>query len=172
MNVRALVMSYAVLAAAVSAATVASAGDDWPQWRGPERTGLSKETGLLQQWPAGGPPVQWTTGGLGNGYGGVSVSGDRVFVQGAQSGQSAVSALNRADGKVVWNKILGRSLFNDRGSGPRGTPTVDGDRMYVLTENGGLVCLLVKDGSVVWQRNILADFKAPNIPWLISESPL
>jgi outer membrane protein assembly factor BamB len=83
-----------------------------------------------------------------------------------------VSSLNRADGKPVWSKILGPTASDDRGPGPRGTPTVDGDRVYVLTESGDLACLRSQDGSALWQRNILKDFGARNIPWLISESPL
>jgi outer membrane protein assembly factor BamB len=81
-----------------------------------------------------------------------------------------VSALNRSDGKGLWSKALGPGLENDRGSGPRGTPTVDGDRLYVLTENGDLACMK-HDGTMVWQRNILKDFSARNPGWLISASP-
>lgn len=145
---------------------------DWPQWRGPDRTGLSKETSLLKQWPAGGPRVVWTANGMGAGYGSVAVAGDRVYVQGMRNSESVVQALNRADGKVTWARTLGRAGDNDRGPGPRGTPTVDGDRLYALSENGDLAALRVQDGSVLWQRNILRDFSGRNIPWLISESPL
>jgi outer membrane protein assembly factor BamB len=147
------------------------AASDWPQWQGPDRTRISKETGLLKEWPASGPPVVWTATGLGSGFGSMAVAGDRVFVQGARGRNSVVIALNRADGKEVWSKALGASETNDKGPGPRGTPTVDGDRLYVLTENGDLACLKT-DGTVVWQRNILRDFRGPQLRWLISESPL
>jgi len=109
---------------------------------------------------------------LGAGYGSVAIRGDRVWVQGMRNRQSVVSALSRADGKVVWVRVIGPAGENDRGSGPRGTPTVDGDRLYALTESGDLACLRVADGSVVWQRNILKDFNGHNIGWLLSESPL
>ena len=145
---------------------------DWPQWQGPDRNGLSKETGLLQQWPASGPPLAWTVSTLGGGYGSVAIKSDRIFVQGAKGGQSIVYALNRADGRSLWSKALGSAGTNDRGSGPRGTPTIDGDRVYVLTENGQLACLKAADGAEVWQRNILKEFNGRQIPWLISESPL
>jgi outer membrane protein assembly factor BamB len=147
---------------------------DWPQWHGPDRTGLSKETGLLQHWPASGPPVAWSVSGLGAGYGSLAVKGDRIFVQALHAAErtSTVSSLNRADGKLVWRKSIGRSGYNDRGPGPRGTPTLDGDRLYALTENGDLACLAAADGAIRWQRNILADFSGRQIPWLISESPL
>ena len=144
---------------------------DWPQWQGPDRTRLSKETGLLKEWPASGPPLVWTANGVGSGYGSMAVAGDRVFLQGIRGRDSVVIALNRADGKEVWSKALGRSETNDRGPGPRGTPTVDADRLYVLTENGDLACLKI-DGTAVWQRNILRDFSGRQLRWLISESPL
>ena len=144
---------------------------DWPQWQGPDRTRISKETGLLKEWPAAGPAVVWTATGLGSGYGSMAVAGDRVFVQGTRKRDSVVIALNRADGKEVWSKALGSSESNDRGSGPRGTPTVDSDRLYILTENGDLACLKI-DGTEVWRRNILRDFRGSQLQWLISESPL
>jgi outer membrane protein assembly factor BamB len=149
-----------------------SAAVDWPQWRGAARSGLSTETGLLRQWPAAGPRRLWSSSNLGNGFGSIAVRGDRIFVQGARNGQSSVAALNRADGKQVWVRGLGPAGDNDRGPGPRSTPTVDGDRLYVLTESGDLACLRIQDGTVVWQRNILKEFGARNISWLISESPL
>ena len=149
-----------------------AAGLDWPQWRGPERNGISRETGLASQWPASGPPVVWSATNVGAGYGSMAVSGARVLVQGLRNNESVVTSLNRADGRVVWTRAVGPSRNNDQGPGPRGTPTVDGDRLYVLTESGDLAALRTQDGSVLWERNILKDFGARNIPWLISESPL
>ena len=163
-----------ILAAALttSAAGQTSPGGDWPQWHGPDRTNVSKESGLARQWPAAGPPMAWSVGGVGAGYGTVAIKDDRIFVQGSAGGRSVVYALSRADGKGLWSKALGPAGRNDRGSGPRSTPTVDGDRVYVLTENGDLACLKSQDGSAVWQRNVLKDFGGRNINWLLSESPL
>jgi outer membrane protein assembly factor BamB len=149
-----------------------AAPGDWPQWQGPDRNGLSKEVGLLKEWPASGPPLVWTALNLGTGYGSIAIKGDRIFVQGSNGKQSIVHSLNRADGKNVWSKALGAAGSNGQGSGPRGTPTVDGDRLYVLTENGDLWCLKALDGTSVWQRNILKDFNGRNVQWLLSESPL
>src|SRR5579862_5642089 len=145
---------------------------DWPQWRGPDRNGLSKETGLLKSWPAGGPPKLWSIADLGEGYGCLALKGDRIYVQGVKGGASSVFCLNRADGKTVWVSPLSDRLDQDRGPGPRGTPTVDGDVLYSLSENGELACLHLKDGSKVWRRNILTEFHGRNPHWLISESPL
>ncbi len=160
------------LAVVSLAARQTTSGFDWPQWRGPDRTGLSKETGLLPQWPAGGPPREWVISNLGTGYGSIAVQGDRIFVQSQLGGRSTVASLNRTDGSLVWSIALGAAGNNYMGSGPRGTPTVDGDRVYVLTESGDLAALAFADGSMLWQRNILRDFNGRNIGWLISESPL
>ena len=162
---------FALVAAFAVAAGVTVGAADWPQWQGPDRTGLSKETGLLKTWPANGPSVMWSAGGFGNGYGSMAVVGERIFVQGTRGGSSVVVALNRADGKEVWSKALGQVGNDDRGPGPRGTPTVDVDRVYVLTENGDFACLTT-DGAALWQRNILKDFGGRQLQWLISESPL
>ena len=167
-----IVAVFALGAGVVTGARPApSAVADWPQWQGPDRTGLSKETGLMKEWPSSGPAVVWSAQNLGQGYGSTAVAGDRVFLQGMVGGNSTVFALNRADGKGVWSKALGRAESNDQGPGPRGTPTVDGDRLYVLTENGDLACLKT-DGTAVWQRNILKEFGGRQLRWLISESPL
>lgn len=159
-----------VLGSAAGSATVDQV--DWPQWRGPNRNDLSRETGLLKAWPASGPAVVWSLTTLGEGYGSVAIKGDRLFVQGTKDGSSVVYCLNRGDGKNIWMASLGRALQESRGNGPRGTPTVDGDRVYALSESGDLGCLRANDGSVIWRRNILSDFKGDNPHWLISESPL
>jgi outer membrane protein assembly factor BamB len=150
----------------------AAAGSDWPQWRGPDRTGVSAETGLLKQWPPAGPPLVWSVSGLGKGYGSMAIQGGRIFVQGTRDGKSVVFCLNRADGTVVWTQPLGRTLDQDKGGGPRGTPTIDGERLFALSEDGDLSCLRTGDGVVVWTRNILKEFGASNPQWLISESPV
>jgi outer membrane protein assembly factor BamB len=117
-----------MFAAALSTVVIASPLSDWPQWRGPDRSGVSAETGLLQQWPQNGPPPVWTVQSLGAGYGSLAVAGDRIFVQSLRNRQSIVTAMNPADGREIWSKNLGPGGENDRGSGPRSTPTVDGDR--------------------------------------------
>jgi len=153
-----------------------AADAEWPQWRGPARDGLSKETGLLKQWPAKGPAVTWSIANLGEGYGSLAIKGDRIYVQGTSGTgsemKSAVFCLNRADGKMLWTVTLGQKVDQDRGNGPRGTPTLDGDRLYVLTENGDLACLRERDGSRLWGKNILKEYGGSNPKWLISESPL
>ena len=169
-----MIKSFTFVVTIVVAGAVLHAAD-WPQWQGPDRTRMSKETGLLKEWPTGGPRVIWTANNLGTGYGSMSVAGDRVFVQGSRGPESFVIALNRVDGKEVWAKALGpieTKMRTNMGAGPRGTPTVDGDRLYVLSENGDLACLKIADGAPVWQMNILKEFGGSQPQWMISESPL
>src|SRR5215468_9067478 len=151
---------------------VPSGPGDWPQWRGPERNGISKDTGLLKQWPSSGPQRSWSISNLGEGYGSIAIRGDRIYVQGTSGSASYVFCLNRVDGKTVWSAALGPKVNEGRGNGPRSTPTVDDDRVYALTENGDLACLRARDGSPVWRKNILKEFGGSNPGWLISESPL
>jgi outer membrane protein assembly factor BamB len=155
-----------------AAAPAAPATPDWPQWRGPRRDGMSAETGLLKQWPAGGPRKLWQLTGLGGGYGTVALSGARLFLQAAVGKESCVLCLDRASGKSLWKTALGPTLTNDRGDGPRSTPTVEGNIGWALTENGDLACLESATGKPIWRRNILQDFGGQNPNWRLSESPL
>jgi outer membrane protein assembly factor BamB len=97
---------------------------------------------------------------------------DRIFVLGVRDDNSTLFSLARANGKLLWSCSLGESLGNDRGGGPRSSPTIDLDRVYALAENGELACADFDTGSTIWQRNILSDFGGQNPRWLMSESPL
>jgi outer membrane protein assembly factor BamB len=165
----ALICAFALLSVTAGNTTPEA---EWPQWRGPLRNGLSSEIGLLKQWPANGPAVAWSITNLGEGYGSLAIKADRLYVQGTKGSESAAFCLNRADGKTIWSVSLGPKVDESRGNGPRGTPTLDGDRLYVLTENGDLACLRERDGSRVWGKNILKEYGGSNPKWLISESPL
>ncbi len=145
---------------------------DWYQWRGPNRDGISAESGLLQEWPKSGPPQAWRAAGLGNGYSSFSASGGRLYTLGARAGIEYVIALDRATGKKVWETQNGRRFQNDRGDGPRSTPTVDGDRLYVLGGSGDLTCLDSATGQKIWSINIVQKFGGVNPYWGHSESPL
>jgi len=146
--------------------------EDWPQWRGPERDGISRENGLLESWPPEGPTQVWQIQNLGSGYGSVSIRDDRIFVLGVKGGDSTLFSLTRAYGKLLWSHPLGNSLDHGRGDGPRSTPTLDQNRVYALAENGELACVDFEGGSTIWQRNILKEFGGQNPNWLLSESPL
>ncbi len=145
---------------------------NWPQWRGPNRDGVSKETGLLKQWPAEGPPLVWKAAGAGNGYSSFSIANGKLITMGLRGDREFVVAFDVATGKQAWATSHGSAFRNDRGDGPRGTPTVDGDRVYALGGSGDLSALDVRTGKVVWTKNILKEFGGENITWGISESPL
>ena len=145
---------------------------DWPQWRGTNRDGKSSDTGLLEAWPEGGPRLLWKTQDLGDGYSGPAIVGDRLYIQGQQGGQQLVMAYDVHTGKQLWKTPAGRAFSGDRGNGPRGTPTVDGARLYALSADGTLVCLETATGKRVWELNVAERFggRAPN--WGYTESPL
>ena len=162
--------------AAIAALAAVSAGQapapEWFQWRGPNRDGHSAETGLLQAWPKSGPTLAWRSAGVGNGYSSFSTSGGRLYTLGARGNVEYVTALDRATGRKVWEYQNGRRFQNDRGDGPRSTPTVDGDRVYVLGGSGDLTCLDAASGKRIWTINIVQKFGGVNPYWGYSESPL
>jgi outer membrane protein assembly factor BamB len=160
------------LAAALGAAQPFTQSADWSQWRGPNRDGKSAETGLLKSWPAGGPPLAWRVTGAGIGYSSFAASGGRLYTMGGRANREYVIAFEAASGKKVWETPIGQLFSNDRGDGPRGTPTIDGDRLYALGGSGDLVALDVKTGKPVWAKNVIRDFGGRNISWGLSESPL
>ena len=160
-----LVLGLAGQAMAQSAAV-------WPQWRGPNRDGISKETGLLKQWPADGPPLVWKATGAGSGYSSFSISDGKLYTMGLRGDREFVIAFDVATGKEAWATAHGSAFRNDRGNGPRGTPTVDGNRVYALGGNGDLSALDARTGKIVWTKNVLKEFGGSNIQWGISESPL
>lgn len=154
----------------VSLTCLSLAAGDWPQWRGPNRDDVSTETGLLKQWPAGNPPLLWKVTGLGAGHAGISVAARRVFTMGDKGGSSFAMALEEADGKLIWTTKVGKPGGGP--AGPRSTPTVSGDCVYVLGQFGDLVCLQVADGKEVWRKNLERDFGGRCGGWNYTESPL
>ncbi len=146
--------------------------DDWPQWLGPQRDGLSQETGLLKLWPEGGPKRVWLFKDCGVGYGGPAVVGDCLYIMGSREGTSHLLCLSVATGDELWAKPLGPELDNGWGNGPRGTPTVDGDRVYALAGRGNLVCFDADTGSEKWRLNLADDLGGEVPVWGYSESPL
>ena len=171
MKFRHLFVAAVVLFSVASAALAQSAGN-WPQWRGPNRDGISKETGLLKQWPAEGPPLAWKATGAGRGYSSFSIANGKLYTMGVRGDREFVVAFDVATGKEAWATPHGSVFRNDRGDGPRGTPTIDGDRVYALGGAGDLSALDARTGKVVWSKNILSEFGGLNITWGISESPL
>lgn len=167
------------LALVVAAATIAAADDqppqqvDWPQWRGPNRDGVSTETGLMQQWPATGPDLAWKTGGLGQGYSSLSIQNGRIFTMGERAGQECVFALDLDDGKELWCMPIGKTADNAGYPGPRCTPTADNKLVYAIGSHGDLAGYDAATGVAKWRKNLPADFGGKMMSiWGFSESPL
>jgi outer membrane protein assembly factor BamB len=156
----------------VSCLTAAAQSADWPQWRGPNRDGVSRETNLLKQWPTAGPPLAWKAKGAGAGYSSLAVANGRIYTLGLRGEREFVVAFDAATGREVWATPHGTAYHDGRGDGPRGTPTLDGERLYALGGNGDLSALEAKTGRVVWTMNVLKKFGGENPNWGVSESPL
>ncbi|HXV61678.1 MAG TPA: PQQ-binding-like beta-propeller repeat protein, partial [Vicinamibacteria bacterium] len=152
---------------------------DWPQWRGPHRDGKSTDTGLLHEWPEGGPPLLWQAEGLGRGFSSVSEASGRLFTMGDFGDTQFVLALSDDDGSILWKTAVGPSWADsDLYPGSRSTPTTDGDRVYALGTEGTLLCLRAATGEVLWRRNLIEDFGGfvmmarAGVNWRYTESPL
>ena len=148
---------------------------DWPQWRGPQRDGVSKETGLLKEWPKEGPKLLWQVKDIGYGFSTPSIVGDRLYLLSNKGMDNEfVQARSVADGKEIWTTRLGKVGPNTGAQfpGARSTPTVDGDVLYAFSSGGDLACVKIADGAVVWRKSLPKDFGGKPGPWAYAESPL
>jgi outer membrane protein assembly factor BamB len=171
----------------VPGATVLVA-DDWPQWLGPQRDGIWRETGIVEKLPTNGPPVRWRAD-IGAGYAGPAVAGGRVYVtdrklakaasnpadpfqRGMIAGTERVLCFNEADGKLLWQHEYDCPYTISYPAGPRATPLVSGGKVYTLGAEGNLFCFDAANGDVVWSRDLKKDFAAKAPTWGFSGQPL
>lgn len=154
---------------ALQAATVNA--QDWPGWRGADRSDRSAETGLLQEWPDGGPEKLWTNSAAGLGYAGFAVVDNRLYTMGLEDAEEFALCLDASTGEEIWRQPIGEKYENSWGDGPRSTPTVDGDRIYFLAAAGNLACREAMTGKSVWTVN-MTDLGGSVPDWGYSESPL
>ena len=164
-----------VLVIAATSLAQPAAPFDWPQWQGPARSAISKETGLLKEWPKDGPPLAWKTTGLGGGDSTPSVAAGRIYGMSHRGADEIVWALSEKDGKEIWAVRIAPAQpqnWPQSKEGPSCTPTVDGERLYVMGLAGNLACLQAADGKVIWQRNLRSDFGGRSPMWSYRESPL
>jgi outer membrane protein assembly factor BamB len=148
-------------------------GSDWPVFLGPHETGISDETGLLQQWPAGGPPLVWAID-VGTGYSAPSVRGDRLVLHHRPAGEEIIECFDAASGESLWTHSY-PSRFRDPfgyNNGPRCTPLLTEDRCFTLGAEGKLTCTRLDDGEVVWQRDLKADFTIPDGFFGVGATPI
>ncbi len=170
-------MKDALLAvAALALLSSAPPEPDWGQWRGPNHDGISPDTGLLKQWPSGGPPLAWRAAGVGIGYSSVSVHGGQVYTMGDLTDACYLLALEGASGKVAWKVRVGAHHLgkdgNEKYPGPRATPSTDGTLVIALAPGGELVCVEAASGKEKWRKNLRTDFGGRVGGWKYSESPL
>ena len=178
-------MRTAMMAALILSGTLAAA-DDWPQWMGPNRDNIWRETGIVEKFPASGPKVLWRTPVAG-GYAGPAVANGRVFLMDYVtsdnvkvdnfdrkefSGQERIHCLDEATGKVVWMHEYPVKYTISYPSGPRCTPNVEGDRVYTLGAEGNLTCLGVKKGDVIWSHDLKVDYGTKAALWGYAAHPL
>jgi outer membrane protein assembly factor BamB len=163
--------------------------DDWPQWFGPQRDGVWRETGIVEKLPEGGPKVLWRTP-IGAGYSGPAVTGGKVYVsdrvldKGAKNpdnsfdaktgvpGKERVLCLDEKTGEVLWKHEYPAVYQISYASGPRANPAVSGGKVYTLGAMGDLLCLDANSGSVVWSKNLMSEYKTKQPFWGFSGSPL
>ena len=147
---------------------------DWPQWWGPDRSNVSRETGLLKQWPEGGPKLVWTARGLGEGVTSVAVAGGKVFTIGSKGDDEFAIALKVSDGQEVWRVKIGaapKEMAIMRWLSQR-VPTLDDDRAYFVATTGELICLHSATGKELWRINYLTDLEGKRGPWGFCDFPL
>ncbi len=181
---RRLLLALSVLGLALSAARA----DDWPQWLGPKRDAVWRESGILEKFPKDGPKLRWKAP-VGYGYAGPAVAAGRVYVTDwvpnegvkipsnpfsspALAGTERVHCLDDKTGKTVWTHDYPCSYQVSYAGGPRTTPLIAGGKVYTLGTMGDLLCLDDKDGKPVWARNLMKDYSAPAQTWGFSASPL
>lgn len=171
------ILPLALVTSVAAFAAVPAFADDWPQWRGKERDGRSSESGLLERWPDGGPPLAFRASGLGKGYSSLAVVGERIFTTGDHGDTQYVIAVKRSDGSPVWKSAVGPS-WEDEYVGARSTPTVDGERLYAVSTEGDVVALEVATGKEIWRRGLAREFGGDLMKakgqwdWKFTESPL
>ena len=162
--------------------------DDWPQWLGPQRDAVWRETGILEKFPAGGPKVRWRTP-IGAGYAGPAVANGRVYVLDRQLGQGAsqpanpfdkgtipgterVLCLNEADGTIIWKQEYDCPYAVSYPAGPRATPAVRDAKVYTLGTEGNLLCLDAEKGTVIWAHDLKKDYGIKTPMWGFAGHPL
>lgn len=164
-------LRYALLTAAVCGPLAAAA--DWPAFRGPNRDGLSAETGLLQQWPKDGPKQLWTAKNLGLGFGTPSFADGKIFGIGSRDGKDGVWALKESDGSELWFTPFADVVkVRNQANGPGSTPTYHDGKLYAVSLGGTLVCLDAKTGKEQWKKSYVADFGGKVPAWGYNDSVL
>ena len=161
----AILMQFAVAAVAYAQE------DNWPQFLGVHRNGISSETGLIKKWPADGPKVVWRAK-AGVGMSGLAIDRGSLITMFQTSDEQFVLALNAETGKELWQTPVAPAYENAQGDGPRATPTIDGDSVYVYTGEGVLAALNFKTGKLIWSHDVVTELNGKPSDYGMSCSPL
>jgi len=151
------------------ARAAAASGEEWPCFRGPHHDGRSPDTGLLKEWPQGGPKQLWKVDTIGHGYSSVAVSGGQVLTTGDLDGKLVLFAFD-LEGKLKWKVPVDAAWTRDH-PGSRATPTIDGGKAYLLSGNGVVACHSAKTGARLWTRK-MSEFGGGVPGWGYAESVL
>lgn len=157
-------------AAADPSANAADKASSWPRFHGPNGDNISAETGLLKEWPEQGPKLGFVAKGIGQGFAGVTIADGLIYTCGNIDEKTVITALD-LDGNVKWQVENGGAWTGEH-PGVRGTPTIDGPRLYHESPLGEVVCLNAKTGERIWGLNIFDEFGGKNISWALAESLL
>jgi hypothetical protein len=157
------------LTVSISAISAAGQNNEWPCWRGPNRDGKSPDTGLLKEWPEGGPQLLWQVKGIGEGFSTVAVSDGFVYISGEVEGKLLLFAFD-VNGKARWKVPVDKAWTKNQ-PGARSTPTVDNGRVYLLSGNGVLACFNAETGSLNWSKDLTSLGGKPG-NWGYAESVL
>jgi outer membrane protein assembly factor BamB len=148
-----------------------SRADDWPQWRGPTRDGISQEKGWLDQFPNQGPPIAWKTN-AGLGFSSIIVGNGKAFTAGHANGTDTLFCFDALTGKEIWKQSypseLGDKFFE---GGTTGSPTLDGDRLYWLSRWGDLYCCDATSGKIIWNRQLVKEAQVRVPSWGFTGAP-
>ncbi len=165
-----MLIRFLLLACLLSTSTAFA--EDWPTFRGPNRDGISKETGLLKTWPKDGPAKVWTAKGLGLGFGTPTIAKGTIFGMGTRNDKDGIWALKEADGSELWFTPFDEPRKTNQNNGPSASPTYDDGKVFAVSSNGKLVCLDAVKGEKLWQRDYLADFGGKVPSWGFTDSAL
>lgn len=169
LRLRAFVTVFAAWAAAQVAAQLEAA--DWPQFLGPQRNGVSTETGLLETWPEGGPKEVWRAPG-GVGMSGLAIRDHKLITLVQREGKQWLVAHDARTGKPLWQVALASEYRNPMGDGPRATPTIAGERVFAFTGQGVLAAVNFADGKLLWSHDLLDELDAEEADYGMACSPL
>lgn len=166
------VIVFLVVSALLCGSILTATATEWPQWRGPNRDGVSSEIGILKEWAAGGPKMLWKVS-LGEGFSGISVSQGRVYTMFSKGNDEFVVCLNATDGGEIWRFRSDDNYHEGQGgNGPRATPTIDGDLLFTISAHGKLYALNAGNGEKVWSHDLQRKFGSKMPRWGFSTSPL